>query len=79
VVLRCEPDELLRRATSPDRAQHHKLIDPEAIRTYVATRTLLCPADATRLEVGGLTAAEAAASILDLAGLVSASPLSDER
>ena len=65
VVLRCDADELLRRAASPGRAENHKWVDTDAIGQLLATETLWVPDDPHLLELDTtrLTPADVAASI----------------
>ena len=51
VVLRCDADELLRRASSPGRAANHKWVDTDAIRQLLATETLWVPGGPHLLEI----------------------------
>ena len=69
VVLSCDVDELARRATAAGRAERQKLADPAAVAAYARARTLHRPDGSTDLDVTTLPATEAAAQILDVAGL----------
>ena len=65
VVLRCDADELLRRAASPGRAENHKWVDTEAIGQLLATETLWLPDGPLLLELDTtrLTPADVAGAI----------------
>jgi hypothetical protein len=69
IVLTCAEDELVRRATSPGRAEQHKLTDPDVARRYATTRTLWHPDGATVLDTTEVPAAATAATVLERAGL----------
>jgi hypothetical protein len=68
VVLRCDPEEVLRRIPNDDRAARLKLADPDRARTVMAEgMTLPDWPDLVDLDTTGLTAGEVARRIIALA------------
>lgn len=68
VVLRCDPDEVIKRIANPDRAARLKLVDPARARELMASPlTLPSWPELLDLEVTGLSPAEAAARVIALA------------
>jgi hypothetical protein len=67
VALECEPDEILRRVVAPERAERHKLVDPDRMREILADPLPLPPwDDIRRLDVTERAPADAAAAILEM-------------
>lgn len=66
VNLICSVDELARRAKSYGRRERLKLVDPDAVRSYSMSRTLLAPtvASAFSIDVTKLSSTDAAQEIL---------------
>lgn len=68
VVLRCDPDEILRRIPTADRAARMKLVDPDRARSIMSTgMTLPAWPELVDLDITGLTPAEAATRVIALA------------
>lgn len=68
VVLRCDPEEVLRRVPSPDRAARLKLVDADVARSVMAAGMSLPDwPELVDLDSTGLTAAETAARVIALA------------
>lgn len=68
MVLRCDPEEIVRRVSNPDRAGLLKIVDPHRAREILAAgMTLPTWPELVDLDVTGLTAAEAAARVVALA------------
>lgn len=68
VRLHCTTDELAKRIVTPERADRLKWIDPDGLRSYVATHKLVeveHHPHALELDVTTLTPKEAAETILD--------------
>ena len=67
VTMTCDPDELARRAVSPERANRFKLTDPEALAQFSSDNHLLPIRHRNHLEldVKALSAPDAARAILD--------------
>ena len=67
VVLRCDPDEILRRVGNENRRARQKWIDPDAVRAFIADHALIGLEDHQPLELDmtSLEPAEAATQILD--------------
>jgi RimJ/RimL family protein N-acetyltransferase len=67
VRLVCEPEELCRRVTSPERSGRLKLVDPVTVRQLATTRPLLLPDDDDVITIDATRSAveESAAVILD--------------
>jgi hypothetical protein len=67
VVLRCDPDEILRRVSNENRRARQKWIDPDAVRAFIADHPLIGLEDHEPLELDmtSLGPAEAATQILD--------------
>ena len=63
VLLRCDPDELVRRVVAPDRVARHKLVDPAGARRLLAEK-LLRPPGTLALDVTELAPADAAERIV---------------
>src|SRR5262245_4994447 len=63
VLLRCDPDELVRRVVAPDRAARHKLVDPAGARR-LAAEALLRPPGTLALDVTDRSPADAAERIV---------------
>lgn len=72
VNLICNVDELTRRAKSYDRKERLKLVDPDAVRSYSMSRTLLTPtiASAFSIDVTKLSSTDAAQEILKYVNLL---------
>ena len=67
VVLHCDPDEVLRRVSNPDRATRMKLVDPDVARSIMAAgMTLPTWPELTDLDITGLSAGEAADRVIAL-------------
>jgi adenylylsulfate kinase-like enzyme len=68
VVLRCDPEEVLRRVANADRAARLKVVDPVRARAILAEgMTLPTWPELVDLDITGLTPAEAAARVVALA------------
>lgn len=67
VMLRCEPGELIRRASSPERAKRHKWTDAAAVAEFAERETLLEPREHSlvHVDVTSMTAEDAATQILN--------------
>jgi hypothetical protein len=67
VLLTCDPDEVLRRVASPERAERHKLVDPARLQAIMDAPVPLPPWDDIRqVDVTSRSPADAARAILDL-------------
>lgn len=68
VVLQCDPDEVLRRVPSADRAARMKLIDAEVARSIMSSgMTLPTWPELIDLDITGLSPAEAASRVIAVA------------
>lgn len=67
VVLRCDPEEVVRRVVNPDRAARLKLVDPNRAREIMAVgMTLPTWPELVDVDVTGLTPEQAAARVIAL-------------
>lgn len=67
VIVRCNPVELRRRVSSPDRVGRHKWIDPDAVEAFARSEQLLRPPDLTiDVDVTELSIDESARTVWEL-------------
>jgi AAA domain len=73
VLLRCDPEEQLRRVTAADRVARLKIADPEKVAAYTRSAQLLVPDDPHLLELDTthVDAADTAAAIVRRVGELS--------